>query len=101
MMRSTLVRSVVLTAVGVGLAFGLTACGGVDKSDLTAKLKTESDFKGLPSSVTDCFADAMLKYGDKDDLQKYVDGKIRIDYVGGMDSKDAEAAGQKCADKVK
>jgi hypothetical protein len=100
-MRSTLVRSVVLTAVGAGLAFGLTACGGVDKSALTGKLKTESDFKGLPSSVTDCFADAMLKYGDKDDLQKYVDGKLKLDDIGGMDGKDAEAAGQKCADKVK
>ncbi|HEY3502769.1 MAG TPA: hypothetical protein VGN37_08330 [Actinocatenispora sp.] len=100
-MRSTLVRTVVLATTGLGLALGLTACGGVDKAALKDKLKTESDLKGVPDSVTDCMADVMLKYGDKDDLQKYVDGKIRVDYVGGLDGKDADAASQKCVDKIK
>ncbi|GAA4205658.1 hypothetical protein [Actinocatenispora rupis] len=100
-MRTTLVRSVVLTAVGFGLALGLSACGGgVDKAALSDKLKTEADFKGLPDSFADCMADAMLKYGDQDDLQKYVDGKLKVDSVGGLDGKDAEAAAQKCADQV-
>jgi hypothetical protein len=68
----------VLTAAAV--AFGTLACGGggdVDKNALVAKLKTESDFKTLTDGQAGCIADVVIKYVNKDDVNKYVKGESK------------------------
>jgi hypothetical protein len=105
-MRSSVMRAVTLGVTVAALALGASACGGgeeVDKAALAAKLKSDPELKGIPSNVidglADCMADVALKYGDKGDLKKYVDGEVKLDDVKGVgpNDKEAEADAEKCA----
>ncbi|TDC98407.1 hypothetical protein [Actinomadura sp. 7K507] len=105
-MRSSVMRATILTATAITLTFGLVGCGGddVDKADLVSKIKSEPEFKEIPSNVADdvvnCMADVALKHADKADLKSYVDGKIKMDEVKGVgaDNKEATAAAGKCGE---
>jgi hypothetical protein len=71
----TVRRALPAALAAAGLMFGSAACGGggdVDKGALVAKLKTESDFKSMTDTQAGCIADAMIKYFNKDDVNKYV-----------------------------
>ncbi|GAA3219473.1 hypothetical protein [Nonomuraea helvata] len=103
---SLFVRFVVVGVAAVGLTLTASACGGggVDKAGLVTKLSADEDFKGLPANVMECMADLAMKYGDKDDLQSYMDGKIKkVDEVKGLgqNDKEAEADAEKCTKLVK
>ncbi|SPL88200.1 unnamed protein product [[Actinomadura] parvosata subsp. kistnae] len=62
------------------------------------KLTADENFKGLPGDLTDCMAEVALKFGDQDDLQSYMAGKITLEQVKGLgkDDKAAEAEAEKC-----
>jgi hypothetical protein len=94
----TVSRPVATAVLAVMIPLGLTACGGtnVSKSDIAAKLKSDSQFKVLTDKQRDCLADLMLKKGNKGDLKKWVDGKKKIDDVRG-DSSGIESSARKCA----
>ncbi|MEO3828198.1 hypothetical protein [Actinomadura sp. B10D3] len=104
-MRPSIIRAATLTAAAFALTLSVSACSGgggdVDKAALVSKLKSEPDLQGLPAGVVDkmanCMADVALKYGDKGDLEGYVDGKVKIDDVKGTSDKEAEAEAEKCA----
>ncbi|MBC6458613.1 hypothetical protein [Actinomadura sp. HBU206391] len=105
-MRPSIMRATVLGATALALVLGVSGCGGddVDKAAMVSKLKSEPDFKEVPSDVADkvvnCMADVALKYGDKADLKSYVDGKIKMDAVKGVgpNDKQSEAEAGKCAE---
>jgi hypothetical protein len=109
-MRSSILRALTSGVMAAALALGASGCGGgggeVDKAALASKLKSDPDFKGIPSNVADgfanCMADVALKYGNKKDLQRYVDGEAKLDDVKGVgpNDKEAEAAAKKCAESV-
>ncbi len=92
---SRTIATIVLAGV---LPLGLAACGGakVSKTDISAKLKSDSQFKALNDKQRDCLADLMLKKGNKGDLKDWVDGKKKIDDVRG-DSSGIEDSARKCA----
>jgi hypothetical protein len=76
----TVRRVLPAVAMVAAVAFGTAACGGggdVDKSALVAKLKTESDFKTLTDNQASCIADVVIKYVNKDDVNKYVKGDAK------------------------
>ncbi|MDQ6875409.1 MAG: hypothetical protein M3042_10175 [Actinomycetota bacterium] len=84
-MRSLSVSRVVASgALALTAVFGIAACSAeasVSKSQVSAKLKTESDTKGMSTKVVDCLADTLLKHGNKSDLKKYVDGKKKLNDI--------------------
>lgn len=83
------------------VALSLAACGGSDgvtRPEVSAKLKSDSEFKTLTDAQRDCLADLMVKKGDKGDLRKWVDGKKKIEDVRG-DSDGLEDAASECATK--
>jgi hypothetical protein len=95
----SLSRSAATAALAVLLPLGLAACGAdanVSKSDISTKLKSDSQFKVLNDKQRDCLADLMLKKGNKGDLKKWVDGKKKIEDVRG-DSNGIEDSARKCA----
>jgi hypothetical protein len=96
--RRSVSRSIATVVLAGVLPLGLAACGGakVSKSDVSAKLKADSQFKALNDKQRDCLADLMVKKGNKDDLKAWVDGKKKIDDVRG-DSSGMEDAARKCA----
>jgi hypothetical protein len=99
-------RAIILGAAAMAVVLGVSGCGGgdVDKGAVVSKLKSEPDFKDVPSNVADdvvnCMADVAMKYGDKADLKSYVDGKIKMDAIKGLspNDKEADAAAGKCAE---
>ncbi|MGW1616972.1 hypothetical protein ACWCQZ_47910 [Streptomyces sp. NPDC002285] len=87
----------------MALTLGLSACGGeagegVDKASLIEKIKADPETKGAPEATVTCMADAMLKYGDKDSLQGYLDGSVKMDAIKGLgkENKEAKDAGLEC-----
>ncbi|HEV2088216.1 MAG TPA: hypothetical protein VGR21_07875 [Cryptosporangiaceae bacterium] len=109
MTSARVARAVVVVATAALVGFGGSACGlfgaTVDKSTVSTKLQEElntkpegKDLSGdQQKKFSDCAADALLKYGNKDDLQKFVDGDLESADIRGMDTKDAETATQLCA----
>ncbi|MGI5493532.1 hypothetical protein [Microtetraspora malaysiensis] len=102
-------RSSVLGLAAMTLALGLSACGGdggggggIDKAALIAKIKaSDADFKDVPEKTMACLADAVIKYGDQDSIQGYLDGSVKsVDDIKGLgkENKEAEAAGAKCVE---
>lgn len=95
------VRLISVGALCMAATFGVSACGvggpAASKSDVVAKLKTESEFKSLNDKQIGCFADVLIKHGNKGDVKKYVDGKKKLDSIrqtSGTDkslTKEAEA----------
>jgi hypothetical protein len=67
---------------------------------LAAKLKKEPDYKGLPDTFANCMVGVIMKYGDKQGIQAYIDGKIKLDDIKGANSKAANDAGFKCTELV-
>ncbi len=103
-------RVLVVAATAALVGFGGSACGlfgsaTVDKATVSETLKEELSGRDEAKKLTgdqqqkfaDCSAEALLKYGNKEDLQKFVDGDLKADAIRGMDSKDAESATQVCA----
>ncbi|MEP6695901.1 MAG: hypothetical protein ABJA34_03375 [Pseudonocardiales bacterium] len=71
-------------ALAVSVTLGVAACGGggaASKSDVVAKLKTESQTKSLTDKQLNCLADILIKHGNKADVKKYADGKKKLDDV--------------------
>lgn len=98
-MRASISRCAVTAGLAILLPLGLAACGSdakVSRSEISAKLKSDAQFKVLTDKQRDCLADLMLKKGNKGDLRKWVDGKKKIDDVRG-DSDGLEDAASKCA----
>lgn len=100
-MRAIVARRAV---AGLGVALALTlsaaACGtSVDKDKLISKMKTDDAFKGLKDSQVKCLADVVVKYGKKDQINKYIDGKEDSNGINASSessNKKAETAAQKC-----
>lgn len=84
-MRSPFTTRVVASgALALTAVFGISACSAepsVSKSQVSAKLKTESDTKGMSTKIVDCLADTLLKHGNKGDLKKYVDGTKKLNDI--------------------
>jgi hypothetical protein len=103
-MLGSVLRATTMGAMAMALILGVSGCGGndVDKADLVTKVKSEPDIKDAPShaadDVVDCIADVALKYGDKGDLKRYVNGEIKLEAVKGLgpNDKEADAAAEKC-----
>jgi hypothetical protein len=93
-------RAVAGLGVALALTLSASACGGgVDKGKLVNKMKSDAAFKGLKDSQVKCLADVAVKYGKKDQINKYIDGKEDSDGINASsesNNKKAEAAAQKC-----
>ncbi|MGP3989244.1 hypothetical protein [Streptomyces sp. 3N207] len=103
-MRKNFLGTRTLAVGGVAvLALTLSACGGPSESDVRDALKKDIGkvMKGVPQAkqdkMTDCLTDVMMEDADQDDLQKYVDGEIKIDDVKAEDGKDTDDSSKKCA----
>jgi hypothetical protein len=97
--RASISRRAATAGLTISLSLGLAACGAkVSESEISAKLKSDAQFKALNDKQRDCLAELMLKKGNKGDLRKWVDGKKKIDDVRG-DSDGLESAASKCATK--
>ncbi len=86
-------------AVAVLTALALSACGAdpkVSKTDVSTKLKADTQFKALNDKQRACLADLMVKKGNKGDLKQWIDGKKKLEDVRG-DSEGIEGAASKCA----
>ncbi len=94
-MRATVVSRAVAGAFVAGaLALSASACGSsVDQGKLVSKLKSESEFKSMPTKQLNCVAKIAIKYGDHDKLNDYINGKIdaNSDAMGTALPKDKEA----------
>ncbi|MBO0880478.1 MAG: hypothetical protein J2P17_09055 [Mycobacterium sp.] len=77
-MRATVVTRAVAGAFIAGaVVLSASACGSsVDQGKLVNKLKSESEFKSMPTDQLNCVAKVAIKYGDHDKLNDYIDGKI-------------------------
>ncbi|GAA3842512.1 hypothetical protein GCM10022226_76510 [Sphaerisporangium flaviroseum] len=101
-------RSAALSVAASVLILGVSACGGdamgeADKAALISKVKADPEFKDLPEAFLNCMADVVVKYGEKSNLQSYLDGKIKLDAIQGVQpsDKEADAAAKKCAESIK
>jgi hypothetical protein len=74
--------------------------GDSTKAALKGKISKEPEAKGMPDVFINCMVDVMVKYGDKDSIQSYIDGKIKADDIKGLKTHEANTAGFKCADLV-
>ena len=100
-MRAIVARRAV---AGLGVALTLTlsaaACGtSVDKDKLVSKMKSDTAFKSYKDSQLKCLADVAVKYGKKDQINDYINGKAGSDGINASTSsanKKAEAAAEKC-----
>ena len=72
--------------------------GGVTKAALLKKLMSEPDAKDLPESVLSCVAEVSLKYGNANDLKRYVEGSLASEKVRGLtpSNKPYWTASEKC-----
>jgi hypothetical protein len=96
--RHSFSRPVAVAALAILVPLGLTACGSdpkVSQTDVSSKLKSDTQFKSLNDKQRDCLADLMLKKGNKGDLKQWIDGKKKLEDVGG-DSDGIESAAGKC-----
>lgn len=57
---------------------------GVGKTALLRKMRKDPEVQGLPDTYVTCMADLAMKYGDKKDLRRYIDGAIKSDDVKGL-----------------
>lgn len=88
---------------------GASACGviggGIDKDSVSKRLQEETELQKVPAAnrkkYADCLAEVAVKYGNKDDLKAYLDGKKQADDIRGMDSDAAEQAAKKCIAKAR
>ncbi|MDX3101505.1 hypothetical protein [Nonomuraea angiospora] len=58
--------------------------GGISKTALLRKMRKDPEVQGLPDTYVTCMADLAMKYGDKKDLRRYIDGAIKSDDVKGL-----------------
>ncbi|MCX5233192.1 hypothetical protein [Streptomyces sp. NBC_00233] len=87
--------------VGLSACDGETNGGAVSKETLVAKLKSEPDFKTIPDAAMTCVAEVVLKYGDQEDLQGYVEGTVKVTDIKGLEkNKESEKAGLDCVTKA-
>ena len=54
----------------------------------------------VPGVYVDCMTDVILTYGDRDSVQRYLDGKIKMGDIKDLNTHQANAAGFKCTDLV-
>lgn len=77
---------------------------GGTKEALVKALKDEPDAKEIPGRArdifADCLADVIIKYGKADSIEKYIDGKIKLDAIDGASGEKAEKEGFACAEKA-
>jgi hypothetical protein len=93
-------RAVAGLGVALAVALSASACGSsVNKDKLISKMKQDSSFKDLKDSQVKCLADVVVKYGKKDQINKYIDGKTDksgINAASDSANKKASAAAEKC-----
>ncbi|MEV4178198.1 hypothetical protein [Nonomuraea sp. NPDC049709] len=58
--------------------------GGISKAALVRKMRKDPEMQGLPDTYVTCMADLAMKYGDKKDLRRYIDGAIKSDDIKGL-----------------
>jgi len=98
-----------LTAIvaAVACALGASGCGVVGEgleAKVSKTIQEEKELDTIPAAArkkyADCLAAAAVKYGNKDDVKAYVDGRKQADDIRGMDRAAAKAAVNKCAERV-
>ncbi len=103
------VQAIAAVFAALALCLGASGCGvlpgGVDEGAVSKRLQEETEIAKLPADkrkpYADCLAKVVLKYGNKDDLKAYVDGKKQADDIRGMDGDAADDAAEKCAEGLR
>lgn len=107
-------RFSVLGMATISLALVLTGCGaagigGPSKGDVSKavskELDSDPDTKGAfpkdkQQKYADCVADVLLKKGNKDDINAWLDGAIKIDDIRGVSGNSADKDFEACAKTV-
>ncbi|MEU6777624.1 hypothetical protein ABZ912_00370 [Nonomuraea angiospora] len=71
--------------------------GDVTKAALLKKMMSEPESKEFPEALVACLAEVSLKYGDANDLKRYLEGSITSEEIKGL--KPSNKAYWKEADK--